>query len=302
MFNKYRTEIGRTVKALVKYYKVNKTFTNSPRTIVQYKSNIKRWVKNEDLRDVRQYIDSKIPCFNWNDERGIHKRKNNININNVFVRRTVILKKNRKTKKIIKSSYDLHSDDFSRGHRKGMNKGLCNTVFFLSIFHLYNSGNIAYLDAEEHHTTNYLRTDFDVNQLYPINNNSQIIDKIRATGIKNATCMNMKDFLEQTVKRFIAIWFDYCGAWEGNNTTGIKLRDDVKIAFDRKLLLDTSILAITVCRRGYSGTNDELIEDITDSVTMFGEKNGYNICFRNEHIYGDNKSMIFLIFVVTKIK
>lgn len=183
----------------------------------------------------------------------------------------------------IKEKYDINKKDDS-------NKIICNQLFTREA--VLNKGPALILDAEDLRTTMWLNRREIMDITVP---NPYVYDKIKRDRRIKPINKLVGEFLSNTFSRFTSVWLDYCCTFDGSESTGIRPKEDIQKLFNRKLLRNNSVLAVTFCYR--KGTKvaypDEDFGKAIACVTQEARKHGYNAVYLRHHKY---KGMFFQMF------
>lgn len=96
----------------------------------------------------------------------------------------------------------------------------------------------------------------------------------------------LNDVLENiSTSTVSAIWMDYCCTFEGNKYVNPK--EDLTLLFEKNLMQDCSVLAITVCTRSIGS---KVVNYICDFITGLATKHGFILANATPKLY---KSMVY---------
>jgi len=161
------------------------------------------------------------------------------------------------------------------------------------------------LDSEELLTTKMLvKSGFKKSNIFIPN--PFVFKEIKRKHQNTYNCLlsvALDDKLDNIEEEISFAFFDFCSSLDGNDTTKIYPRKDIKSYFDKHLARDNSIFAVTISLRNRFSKNNGVCSDLNvlDSViTRNAYKNGY-VAIKTPNGYGYN-GMAWVIYVIKKVK
>ena len=139
-----------------------------------------------------------------------------------------------------------------------------------------NVGKALILDAETLITTSYLARRGFKNIIVP---NPYVYDKIKKDKRIQAKNMLVGEYIANCSDRLTAVWLDYCGTFDGSESTGINPQEDIRNLFKKKLLTDNSTFAVTFSFRtqhrvAYPGESEDRVRKCIANEARI---NGYSV-------------------------
>lgn len=217
------------------------------------------WNTNNLLRKLELFTDDKDYEFEMKDVKKFFK-KHKVHSGYILGARNVIEYDASRRKLHVPSDSDGAMDGYMRrGQKDNPDKEECNRVFVELAKQRYDESgsckDVLILDSEMAITSNLLiRAGIPVKYIHAPNFGQEAVDSLTALGV-NSKKEFLSDHLESRDTPPLISWLDYCGTFDGNKEQGFYPSKDVEIMFEKGLIVDGSVVALTVCRRGRSDSD-----------------------------------------------
>jgi hypothetical protein len=170
-------------------------------------------------------------------------------------------------------------------------------------------GDLLYLDANSMLTTNTL-IKYDISgSKIPVNFNCAIVNTMLQTNFDNVypffgTLQQAMEF-HNSKKSLRAVWFDYCGTFDGNRNSEKRqlcAKKDIRLLFQHSLMANQSVFAITFslrdARLGKTWKQQRIRIEAFIRYTSFSR--GYKVKRVAKMFY--YPSMLFLVYSCKSVK
>lgn len=180
-------------------------------------------------------------------------------------------------------------------------KQAANLLFAQESKKLNSNGSILYLDSDTGYTTKTLIENNVLGKKYPTNFDEFVVNAMLQANTYEDVSPQFGTML-QLITDFSyplkAVWFDYCGTFNGSEVC--KPKKDISKLFESNRLTSTSILGFTFTLRDYKpGAFKEKSQRIKTWTVRCAKKKNYKLTKITCQVYG---SMMFLLYSCNKKK
>jgi hypothetical protein len=180
----------------------------------------------------------------------------------------------------------------------------------LFVSYLNKDSRIALLDCPLNNSAKAARNiGISKENIHIPNFDKDVVSVLQQNDIGTPFHTTMGEFIDSTQTTYDGLLLDYCGSWNGNKSTGIDMKKDIKNVFAREILNRQGVMTVTMSWHGMKKKMNLTAQRIVKCIEKFASSNGYELKNKIAEFYGkpaggdemilgvnNSSSMLFLLF------